>query len=95
MDDNQIRITIVIAGRRFGINILRDDEEYIRKAAVRINELITKYQQRFSNDKTDDYISMAALQLATELVRIENSKDLSPIFDHLTDIEQELDKKID
>lgn len=93
MTDNQIRITIVIAGRRFGINIPRDDEEYIRRAAVRINELITKYQQRFSNDKTDDYISMAALQLATELVKLENKRDISPLFDHLTDIEQELDKK--
>lgn len=94
MNKEQMKISVLIGGKRYGLTILRHEEEFIRRAASRINELITKYKQRFSNDKTDDYLSMAALQLATELVKLENQKDISPVFDLLTDIEKDLDNSL-
>lgn len=94
MNKEQMKISVLVGGKRYGLTIQREEEEFIRKAASRINELITKYKKRFSNDKTDDYLSMAALQLATELVKLENQKDVSPVFDLLTDIEQELDNSL-
>ena len=94
MNKEQMKISVLVNGKRYPLTIQRKEEEFIRRAASRINELITRYKQRFSNDKTDDYLSMAALQLATELVKLENQKDVSPVFDLLTDIEQELDNSL-
>ncbi|MDE6870719.1 MAG: cell division protein ZapA, partial [Bacteroidales bacterium] len=57
-------ITIKIAGREYPLKAeTPEKEEAIRKAAVSINAMIVKYQEKFPNKGLIEILSFAALNL--------------------------------
>lgn len=72
------RITVKLAGREYPMTVgSQDEEEKFRRAARDLNGLIAAYQTRFAAEP-EDYLAMAALQVAADKVGMEmdRAKDL-------------------
>lgn len=74
-----LKIKITIAGRVYPIKVNNEvEEEGMRKAANKINELVTKFEKSYAVSDKQDVLAMCALQFASlvEINSINNEKDL-------------------
>lgn len=78
------RITVKISGKNYGMNVAPADEEKYRRAAQEVNTLISSYRSNFAA-QPEDYLAMAAIQLAVDKVGLEMDRSLN---DQLGEIEQ-------
>lgn len=85
-------IRVNIAERFYPLNIEVKDEEKIRLAAKKVNEIVLQYKNRYSNSDKDsqDFLAMAALQFVTKLQETEEQKDITPIIESLENLDTEL-----
>lgn len=72
---DKLAIKLKILDRLYPLKIDWDDEEKLREAAKRINDIVAKYQVRYSNKDEQDFLAMAALQFVTKLVELEYKQD--------------------
>ena len=64
----KLKINLVIAGRRYPLSVKdTQEEEGMRKAATKINELIARYEQSYEVSDKQDVLAMCALQFASKL----------------------------
>lgn len=71
---DKLAIKLKILDRYYPLKIDWDDEEKLREAAKRINDIVAKYQSRYSNKDEQDFLAMAALQFVTKLVEVEQEQ---------------------
>ena len=74
-----LKIKVTIAGRVYPIRIKNENEEEgMRKAANKINELVTKFEENYEVSDKQDVLAMCALQFASliEINTINNNEDL-------------------
>lgn len=90
--DDELAINITIAERRYPMRIKRSDEEKIRKAAKIINERITQYQERYNGKDNQDFLAMSAIQFVVQVLDLMNEKDVNPMIEQVTEINEELSK---
>lgn len=88
--DEKLSIRVNVADRYYPLNIDRNQEEVIRKAAKMINEKVLQYKQRYKDKDTQDFLAMASLQYVIKVIESENQTNVSPIFEEIKRIEQEL-----
>ena len=85
MKSDEFEIKVKVAGRLYPVWLKRGDEqqEYlIRKAAKRIEQFELAYRQSFAKSLEDrDIIAMVAIQIARDLVILEEKNDTKP-FTH-------------
>ena len=85
MKSDEFEIKVKVAGRLYPVWIKRGDEqqEYlIRKAAKLIQQLELAYRQKFVKSLEDrDILAMAAIEIARDLVILEEKNDTKP-FTH-------------
>ena len=85
MKSDEFEIKVKVAGRLYPVWLKRGDEqqEYlIRKAAKRIEQFELAYRQNFVKSLEDrDVLAMAAIQIARDLVILEEKNDTKP-FTH-------------
>ncbi len=86
----KLNIKLTIAGKSYPLSIERDNEEKYRRAEAEINDLVTEFRGRFRAE-TEDYLAMAALQIALANVEMEMSRSLGDEIDALVDIDRQLD----
>ena len=67
------RISVRLAGKEYPMTIPQAEEEKYRRAARDINSLIAVYKTRFMAEP-EDYLAMAALQVAAEQGRSRNER---------------------
>jgi|TARA_R110001592_G_scaffold9723_4_gene51455 cell division protein ZapA len=65
-------IKVSIAGRNYPLTVAANEEEFVRKAASRINDLLLSFQDNFSVKDKQDLLAMAALQITTQSLLKEN-----------------------
>ena len=64
----KLKINLVIAGRTYPLSVnSTQEEEGMRKAATKINELIARYEQNYAVSDKQDVLAMSALQFASKL----------------------------
>lgn len=64
----KLKINLVIAGRTYPLSVNNTkEEEGMRKAAAKINELIRRYEQNYAVSDKQDVLAMCALQFASKL----------------------------
>ena len=56
----------MVAGRPYPLHINRADEEVFRKAAQRIEEVLTAFQRDYQIEDKTDLLAMVCLRLASE-----------------------------
>jgi cell division protein ZapA (FtsZ GTPase activity inhibitor) len=69
MEDRDLGINLVIDGISFPLTIKASEEPYYRQAARLTNEKLSIYKQLFSGEGGVRVITMAALDIALELVK--------------------------
>lgn len=72
--ENEISIKVTIGDRQYPLKIDSREEEFVRKAAKLINEKAKFYQDNFSVKDKQDSLAMAALEFASELLTLQESK---------------------
>lgn len=86
-------IQLNIADKIYKLRCKRSEEAVMRKAAKQVNEMILRYRAAFPGPDLDlkDVLAMVACQLSTANLKKENVEDISPVFDKLEDLNQELE----
>lgn len=72
------------------MTIQQNEEEKFRRAAQDLNALISAYKTRFVAEP-EDYLAMAAIQIAADKVGLEMDRKLSDEEKALSELEQEID----
>lgn len=89
---DEFLIKVNVAGRLYPLNIKRNREEIIRKAAKSINEKVLQYQQKYKDKDIQDFLAMASLQFVVKVIEAEAKTDVSPVLKELETMEQELNE---
>lgn len=72
----KLKINLVIAGRTYPLSVNNTrEEEGMRKAAAKINDLIARYEQNYAVSDKQDVLAMCALQFASKLEISDITKD--------------------
>ncbi len=92
--DKKLRIKITIAGRVYPLSINNaTEEEGMRKAANKINELISKFEKNYAVGDKQDVLAMCALDFASKLEIHSLQKDIN--LQEATQKLEVLNKKLD
>lgn len=86
MDDNKMKINLLIDGEKYPMNILREQEEYYREAARRINYKLNRYRSIYPKMDSSKHWAMTALELAFEVVQLQDSTDVDPYKEKLKEL---------
>ena len=72
----KLKINLVIAGRTYPLSVNNTrEEEGMRRAATKINELIARYEENYAVSDKQDVLAMCALQFASKLEIANINKD--------------------
>lgn len=94
---NKLKIKVTIGNRVYPLTIKNEsEEEGIRKAVNKINELIKDFEQNYEIKDKQDVLAMCALQFASqnEVKSIYNELDTKNIENKLREINNVLDSHL-
>lgn len=83
-------ISVTIDGKEHKIDIPQKDEEMYRRAARALNEAISVYKSSFRVEP-EDYLTMAAMQLALDKVKLEMDRTWAEQVESLEEIGRKID----
>ena len=85
-----LKIKLTIADRLYPLTIQAEQEEGLRKAAKRIEEMIKRFEQCYAVRDKQDVLAMCALQFATQVEQqeLDANKDLVDIEHRLQTLDQ-------
>ena len=92
-----LKIRINIAGRVYPLNVkIEDEEEGMRKAAKKINDLVSKYEKNYAVSDKQDVLAMCALQFASliEIKAINNEDEIIEATKKIEDLNAMLDEHL-
>ena len=94
---DQLKIKLSIANRIYPLNILIDQEEGLRSAAQKIDQMIKQFEQSYSVRDKQDVLAMCALQFASQIEQqnIDKSDLDVSLKDRLIEIDQQLKAHLD
>jgi cell division protein ZapA len=75
-----LKIKVTVAGRVYPLKVKNaNEEEGMRKAANKINDLVTKFEKNYAVSDKQDVLAMCALQFASliEINDINKENDLA------------------
>ena len=82
MKNDVFEIKLEVAGRPYPVTIKRGDEQeefLFRQAGKRVQQYVMQYRQFFAKSVEDrDLLAMTAIQLALEVVVLEEKNDTKP-----------------
>ena len=96
--DKKLKIKITIAGRVYPLSISSaTEEEGMRKAAKRINDLVSRFEKNYAVSDKQDVLAMCALQFASqvEIHDINEDIDLEKATQKLNELHAKLDRHLD
>ena len=94
----KIKIKVNIANRVYPLNInSANEEEGMRKAAKRINDLLVRFEQDYAVSDKQDVLAMCALQFASalEINAINSDEAINYATKKLTELDSLLVKKLE
>ncbi|HIP47558.1 MAG TPA: cell division protein ZapA [Lutibacter sp.] len=95
---DKIKIRVTIANRAYPLNISSpNEEEGMRKAAKKINDLVMRFEQDYAVSDKQDVLAMCALQFASalEINEINKDENVAGATKKLIDLHQLLVEKLD
>ncbi|HIB48016.1 MAG TPA: cell division protein ZapA [Flavobacteriaceae bacterium] len=72
---NPLKIKLSIADRVYPLTIAPEQEEGLRKAAKKIEEMIKRFEKSYAVRDKQDVLAMCALQFAAQVEQKEIDKD--------------------
>jgi len=92
-----LKIKVTIAGRVYPMLIKNENEEEgMRKAANKINDLVTKFEKNYAVSDKQDVLAMCALQFASliEINAINNDEDLTKASEKINKLSVLIDEHL-
>ena len=90
--NDKFKIHLEIAGRKYPLNIKREDEEIVRQAAALVNKKLATYREQFGKDKSIfDFLAMTAIDLSHAYLRLRETRDVEIFTGIVREIDEELD----
>ena len=94
---DKIKIKVTIANRVYPLQISSpNEEEGMRKAAQKINDLVKRFEQDYAVSDKQDVLAMCALQFASalEINEINKEEDVQKAAQKIADLHQLLVEKL-
>ena len=94
---NNLKIKVTIADRVYPLTIRNEgEEEGIRLAVKKINEMVTQFEQNYEVRDKQDVLAMCALQFASqkEVKNVNDNQDSKKIESKLEELNQLLDSHL-
>lgn len=87
---NALKIKLNIADRVYPLTIQPEQEEGLRKAARKIEEMIKRFEQSYAVRDKQDVLAMCALQFAAQVEQkgIDNRNDQQEVEERLSALNQ-------
>jgi len=95
---DKIKIRVTVANRVYPLNINSpNEEEGMRRAAQKINDLVLRFEQDYAVSDKQDVLAMCALQFASalEINDINKEEDVKNATEKLADLHRLLVDKLD
>jgi cell division protein ZapA len=92
-----LKIKVTVAGRVYPLNVKNaNEEEGMRKAANKINDLVSRYEQNYAVSDKQDVLAMCALQFASliEIKAINKEEDLNEALEKMNKLNVLLDEHL-
>jgi cell division protein ZapA len=92
--EESLKIKVTIGGRVYPLKVNSEiEEEGMRKAAKKINELVTRFEKNYAVSDKQDVLAMCALQFASqmEIESIGKNRDLLEVSEKVDKINALLD----
>ena len=89
--NDKLSIKLKILERNYPLLIEWKEEEKLREAAKRINDLVIRFKQHYTDKDNQDLLAMVSLQFASKLLDLEGSQKDKTIEAQLEQICEELD----
>lgn len=86
-------IKLNIAGKSYALSIERQKEEIFRRAEKEVNRLTAAVESQYMAER-EDYLAVAALQLAVKVVELEASRSLGRDIDEIARLNSMLDEHL-
>lgn len=94
VQDEMIRITVLIAGRPYPLKIHAKEEPVVRRLVKVLNDRIIQFQQAYKKDK-QDLLAMTLLTYAMDLHKAQSNKTSNIPITQLTNSIQEVDELLE
>ncbi|MBO5584575.1 MAG: cell division protein ZapA [Prevotella sp.] len=92
MAEEKLHIRLHVYDTEISVNVLREDEEYYRKAATLITDTVNTYASVFKGRKSDkDLLYMALIDIALRYEKEAKRNDTVPFTDILGKITAEIE----
>lgn len=85
----KFNIRLNIAGKSYALGIDREKEEIFRRAEKEVNRLTAAVESQYMAER-EDYLAVAALQLAVKAVELETSRSIGRDIDKLEELDRTL-----
>ena len=91
-----LKIKVSIAERDYPLTISPEQEEGLRAASKKIDEMIKRFEQNYAVRDKQDVLAMCALQLATQLEqrKIDTSEGKEELLNRLQSLDKLLEKQL-
>ena len=92
MAEEKLHIRLHVYDTEISVNVLREDEEYYRKAATLITDTVNTYASVFKGRKSDkDLLYMALIDIALRYEKEAKRNDTVPLTDILGKLTAEIE----
>ena len=92
MAEEKLHIRLHVYDTEISVNVLREDEEYYRKASTLITDTVNTYASVFKGRKSDkDLLYMALIDIALRYEKEAKRNDTVPFTDILGKITAEIE----
>ena len=88
---NSLSIKVNIGGRVYPLTIDPSEEEFIRKAAERINANVKELQDNYAVRDMQDLLAMTTLQYATEVIKGAKSVEFTQLLEDIKKLSEAID----
>ena len=94
-EDNKLQIRLHVYDTDLSVRIPREDEEYYRKSAKLIDEIVNSYAKIFKGRKSDkEILYMALIDVALRFEKEEDRNDTEPYHDILEKLTAEIEEAL-
>lgn len=91
-DKDMLNIQLRVSDFYLPMTIRREEEEYYREAARRIDNLLNLYRGNFKAQDTEKYMTMVALHLSVTAVKLEKRNDTQPFKNKVEELTRALEE---
>jgi len=94
--NKRLKIKVTIADRVYPLTIKSEEEEGVRSAVKKINELIKKFEQNYAVRDKQDVLAMCVLQFAShqEVDELSNKEEIENVENKLRSLTKLVDSHL-